>query len=273
MGEKPVSNFNSMKDDFHILKLKEQINKKIKTAYDALANDDIATARKNLAWAELAARIISKNKKPPGTVKWAVITGLVSVMVVSLGFIIRLPAINIAADIETKTVAFKLKDEWIVQNRFSLSELNITNIEEVYAAGANIKVVKEQPYNLHFKGNNIVMDKLMFSPGTDITIQLQDSTQDLIIKNDTLVTAIQIGRADLNLNDGELDTAVDFEIPETFNIRSFPAVAIPTDITLIDTATWNFRDMVVSRIDFLEERTPGSGKFVSSILSGNIKIL
>jgi hypothetical protein len=262
-----------MKDDFSILKLKEEIIKRTKIVSDALLNNDISTAKKNIAWVETASSIISKTRKTPNKIKWAVITGLISILLIGLGFIIHIPSINIAADIETKTVHFKLKKEWVLQNRFSVPELNITNLKEVYAAGTNIKIAKDEPFNLHVKGNGIVLDKLMFSAGADITIQLQDSTQNLIIKNDTLITSIQIGKAQINIDDGLLDTTVSFEIPEAFNIQCFPAIAVPADITLADTGNWNFRDMVISNIDFLEESTPGSGKFISSITSGNIKVL
>jgi hypothetical protein len=273
MGKKPVSNFNRMKDDFSILKLKEEIIKRTKIANDALLNNDIATAQANMIWVKTANSVISQTRKTPGKVKWAIITGLISIILIGLGFIIHLPSINIAADIETKTVHFKLRNEWVLQNRFSIREVNITNLKEVYAAGANIKITKDQAFNLHVTGNGIVLDKLMFSSGADITIQLQDNTQDLIIKNDTLVTRMQVGKAQINIDDGVLDTAVNFEVPETFNIRSFPAAAIPTDITLADTTDWSFRDMVISNIDFLEESVPGSGKFISSINLGNIKVL
>jgi len=247
-----------MKDEYSILKLKEEISKRTKLANDALLNNDIATAKENMAWVKTADNVISKTRNT-SKVKWASITGLVSILLIGLGFIIHIPLINITADIETKTVHFRLKNEWALQNRFSIPELNITNLNVVNAAGANIKVTKDQPFNLHIIGNGIVLDKLMFSAGADITIQLEDSTQDLIIKNDTLITSIQIGKAQINIGDGLLDTMVSFEIPETFNVQCFPAMATPTDITLADTANWNFRDMEISIIDFLEESVPAAG--------------
>jgi hypothetical protein len=43
-----------MKDDFSILKLKEEIIKRTKIANDSLLNNDIATAKENIAWVETA---------------------------------------------------------------------------------------------------------------------------------------------------------------------------------------------------------------------------
>lgn len=262
-----------MKRDFSILKLQEEINKRIKITSDALLKNDKAKARENIEWIEIATNLSAKIKKRPNKVKWAIIVGLVSVFLMGLGLTLRIPKTNISADIETKSVSLKLKKEWILDNRFSVSELNITNLKEVYAAGANIKITKEQPFNMNLKGNNILIDKIVFSPNADITIQLQNNLSNFIIKNDTLITGVQVTEAHLNIDGGQVDTILNFEIPEIFNIKSFPSVAVPIDIMFVDTANWSFRDVSISEINFLEESVPGSGKFISSITSGNVKIL
>lgn len=262
-----------MKIDSFILKLQNEIDKRIKIASDSLLVNDTTTAKEHMDWVITATDIINKSKKKPNKLKWAIAVGLATVFLIGLGLAIRIPETNISVDVIAKSVSFHINKAWVLNNRFYPSELNVTNLEEVNAAGINIKITKKQPFDFNLKGPGIVADKLEFSTNAEITIRLQDTSQNFIIKNDTFVTDIQVKKARLNIDNGLLDTAVDFEIPEIFKIRSSPSVAIPIDIMLADTAGWSFKDIRIADINFLEESNPGSGKFISSILSGNIKVL
>lgn len=262
-----------MKTNLSIVKLQEEINERIHTALEALLKNDITKAKENIEWASTATDIIAKTKKKPNKIKWAIMVGLISLFIIGLGLVIKIPSANISVDIVTNSVHFKLQNEWVLNNRFSFSGLNITNLKLVRSAGANIDISAEQPFSINFKGDHLVADKLTFSPGADITIQLHDSSQHFIVKNDTLVTGIQVQRAHISTGNGLLDTSVNFEVPEIFNIESFPSAAVPIDIMITDTSAWSFKDMRISEISFLEESSPGTGLFISSIISGNIKVL
>lgn len=262
-----------MKSDVSILKLQEEIDKRIEVAANSLLNRDQTSAKENIEWIETASILLGKIKQKSNKPKWAIFIGLASVFIIGLGITLRIPKTNISIDIESRSVSFKLRTEWIMNYRFSPSELYITNLKEIYAPGANIKVSEEQPFNMNLKGSSIVIDKFVFSPNAEITIQSENSTQIFSIKNDTLVSNIEVGAAHLDIDNGRIDTLLNFEIPETFAIKSYPSVAIPIDILVVDTANWRFRDMLISSINFLEENTSGNGKFSSSIISGKVKIL
>lgn len=262
-----------MKIHFSIGELHKEIQRRIKIASDSLLENDIPTAKENIEWVQIAKDIIEQSKKKPTKVKWAIIVGIVSVLLIGLGFSIRIPTTNLSVDIVTRSVSFKLEKEWVLNNRFSLSELTITNLREVSVRGPNIHLIQEQPFTINLKGENIIIDKFVFSSNAEITIRFLNNTYAFIVKNDTLVTDVQVGKAQVTIDNSLLDTAVNFEIPELFHIKSFPSVTIPIDILLIDTATWRFRDMWISDINFLEETTPGSGQFISAIRSGQVKVL
>ena len=116
-----------MKDEFSISELQQGIKKRIKDSTDALLNNDKKTAQENLEWVDLSNKLIDKYKRKPNKIKLSIIIGLASVLFISLGLIIRLPRINVSLDIETRSVTFTLKDKWTINNRFSVSELNINN--------------------------------------------------------------------------------------------------------------------------------------------------
>jgi hypothetical protein len=273
MDKEAIQNIHKMKDEFSISKLEQEIKKRIKNAANALLNDDKKTALENLEWVDTSNKVIDQYKKKPNKIKLSIIIGLASVILIGLGLTIKLPRTNFSLDVMTKSVTLKLNKEWTINNRFSVSELNINNLKEVNAAGANIKITNEQPFNIDIQGSKIAMDNITLSANSEVTIQVKNNDQDFVIKHDSLDMDLQISKARLNINDGQLDTMVNYEIPEIFNIKSFPSVAMPINIAFADTASWLFRDMPISEINFLEESSPGSGKFNSSILSGTIKIL
>lgn len=262
-----------MRNDDSLRKLERQINERIKIAYDALLKNDKTTALENIEWVKTASIVIGKLKKKPNNIRAGIIVGLISVFLIGLGLTLKMPAMNVSIDIITKSVTLKLKKDWITSTRFSVSQLSISNLKEVSAPGANIKVTNSQPFDMELKGDNIVLDKFGLSSNSEITIQTENNNQAFLIKNDRLSTDVQVGKANLHINNAQVDTALNFEVPETFKIKSFPSVAIPISIMFTDTTDWRFRDMLISNITFLEESLPGSGKFVSSIVSGTLKIL
>lgn len=273
MDNRPVQIFSKMKKDTSLLKLRQEINKRLKTATDSLLHDDKTRAKENIEWIELATTLAGKAESKSDKRRMPVIIGLISIFLIGLGLILKIPKTNIAIDVVAKNVVLKLKKEWLINNRFSSPEITIDNLKEVYSPGAGIKVVRNQPFSIDLKGEDIAMNGFRLSPDAEFAIQLQDSIQYFKIKNDSLVTDIQVSKAHININDGQVDTDLNFEIPQLFNIRSFKSVAVPVSIMLSDTSGWSFRDISISGIDFLEESSQGSGKFVSSIISANVKIL
>jgi hypothetical protein len=255
-------------------KLREEVARRTQLAADALLQNDVKAAKENIEWIQTAAALVDKNPGKSSQIKWAIGIGLVSVLLIGLSFSIRTLHTNIAVDLVASSVHFKINQEWVLRNRFSPAKLTITNLREVSARGANMHVAAEQPFALTLQGSQVHINQLVFSPRADITIQLRDSSQHFLVKKDSLVTDVQVSRAHIT-TDGDplLDTLVRFDIPELFTIRSFLSVAIPIEIQLKDTTDWVFRDIGISEIDFLEEITPGSGQFVSTIRSGNVKIL
>jgi len=262
-----------MKEDPSLYKLQQEVNNRIKIATDALLHDDQETARKNLQWVDLSNSILDKYKKRPDNRKLSIIIALASIFLIGIGLTVRLPKTNVSVDLISKSVTLKLKNDWTIDNRFSTSQLNINNVKEIHGAGSNINIINEEPFNIDVKGSNIIIDKFPLSANSEITIGLQNDVQSLTIKNDSLLTDIQIGKAAININDGQLDTIVNYEVPEIFNLQSFPSPAIPVTLTFTDTSSWSFNGMSLSEINFLEESPAGSGKFSSSILSGKVKIL
>jgi hypothetical protein len=262
-----------MKKDNSLLQLQLEKKKRIKIAADSLLKNDKATAKDNIEWVELATDLTDKLRKEPDKIKLSVIIGLVSVLLIGLGLTLRMPNTKISVDVFTKSVSLNLKEDWTFSNRFSASEMLITNLKEVKSAGANVNIANQQPFTFNLKGKDIVIDKLVLHSNAELTIQLKDNLQHFIIKKDSLVTDIQVGKAEVNTDNGQLDMVLNDEIPQIFTIRTFESKAIPVSIILSDTAQWSIRDIVVSHIYFLEESAPGSGKFSSSILSGSVKVL
>src|SRR5438128_2537847 len=99
MGEKSIPHFDKMKRNFSILKLQEEIDKRIEIAVDSLMKNDTNTARENIEWIKTAEEVVDKNKKKPNKTKWAIAIGLASVFLIGLGLTLRIPKINISADI------------------------------------------------------------------------------------------------------------------------------------------------------------------------------
>lgn len=263
-----------MKSLFSIADLQKEINRRVKIASESLLQNDVPGAKENIEWIDTATDLIAKSKKKSNTIIWAASVGLISIFFIGIGFSLRIPTTNLSIDIITRGIRFKLTEDWVLNNRFLVSELAITNLREVSARGANINVVKNQSFDLNVKGENIIVDKLMFSSNATIRIQSEDKGYAFIVNNDTLVTDIQVGKAHVNIDNGLLlDTALNFEIPELFHITSFASKAIPIEIKLVDTTGWIFRDMLISDIEFMEESTPGSGNFISSIISGKVRVL
>lgn len=262
-----------MKKDTTLFKLKQEINKRLKIATDSLLHDDKAKAKENIEWVDIATTLSDKAEKKSDKRKIPILIGLISIFLIGLGLILKIPKANIVVDIVTKNVALKLNKEWLISNRFSSPEVTIDNLKEVSSPGMNIEVKKDKPFSIDLKGKDIVVNNFRLSPGTEFLIQLQDSLQYFKIKNGSLTTAIQAGTARVNINDGQIDTNLNVRIPQLFTIKSFQSVAVPISIMLRDTSQWKFRDISISGIDFLEESPPGSGKFISSIISGNVKVL
>lgn len=259
-----------MKDEFSINKLQKEIKRRIKQASDALLNDDKKTAQENLDWVNISDKLIDEYKKKPNKVKLSIIIGLATVLLIGLGLAIKIPKTNISLDAAITSVTLTLNSAWTIENRFSFSELNIDNLKEVDATFK--KIEHSAPFDMDLKGNRITMDNIALSPKSIITIQIEDSNQNFILKQDSLDAQIQISKAHVSIND-EFDTDVNYEIPEILNIKSFPSIATPITISFSDTNNWSFMNIPVSEINFQEETPPGSGKFNSTILSGKIKIL
>lgn len=262
-----------MKSDDSLNQLQHEINRRVKIAAHSLLNNDTVAASENIEWLKLATPLIDKYEKKPGNIQLSLIIVLISVLLIGLGLTIRVPKAKISVNVMTQNAGFTLKKRWVLNNRFSSSELNISNLKEVSWAGANMNVKSEQPFTFELKGRDIVLDQFALDSNSELTIQLQDGMQHFSIKNDSIVTDIQVGKASININDGQLDTTLDSEIPQIFKVKSFKSRGMPVDIMLSDTGRWSIRDILISDINFLQESFPGSGKFLSSIASGSVKIL
>ena len=254
-------------------KLQHEINKRVKVAADSLLNNDQVTAKENVEWIQLATDLVDKIERRRNKIRISVIIGLLSVFLIGLGFTVRMPRTKVAVDVITKNTHLILKKNWTIDNRFSSSELNISNLREVYWAGANIKIMNEQPFAFELKGQDIVLDKIVLDSSSELTIQLRDGRQNFIIKSDSLGTDVQVGKAHLTIGDVQLDTLLNSEIPQIFKVKSFKSRVMPVIISLSDTARWSMKDILISDISFSEESVPGTGKFISSIASGRVKIL
>lgn len=262
-----------MNKDDSFQKLQYEINNRIKVAADSLLRNDKNSAKENIEWIELATNLVDKTRKRPNKVKLPLIIGLFSILLIGLGLIIRVPKTKISVDVITDNVSFIVKKQSTINNRFSSSALSISNLKEVSWPGANIHITNEQPFALELKGQDITIDKFDLDSNAELTIRLENNLQNFIIKNSSLVIDIQAGKAHLNINDGQLDTMLNSEIPQLFKVGSFKSRTMPVKLVLSDTGRWRIRDILISDIHFLEESLPGSGKFISSITSGSIKLL
>lgn len=266
-----------MKNEIHLLKLKSEINKRIKIATDSLLKNDTITAKENIEWVEFATNLIDKTQRKPDKIRLALTIGLLSVLLLGLGLTIKMNKINISVDIVTKNFNFTLKKDWIISNRIYSSELTINDLKEFNGRNVNYKVPNAYLGNtMDLKGKNIVITDLTLSSNSEVTIQLLSNTQNLLIKNDSLSAKLQVDTAHLNITNGQGDTVLhsdmNFEM-ELYQVKSFASGGLSNSIILSDTAGLVLRDILISDIKFSEENPPGSGKFISSIISGNLKIL
>lgn len=262
-----------MKDDSTLAKLQEEANRRLKLAKEALLNDDKDTARNNIEWVNLSSSIIEKYSKKPDVRKLSIIIGLATIMLIGAGLVIKIPKTNVSIDLTTSSVSMKLKKDWTISNRFVPTYLSISNVREIYGAGAGVNIKNGEPFGVGFTGKGISVSELGFPVDTEISILIKDTIQNLIIKNAALNTDVQVGKARMDINDGQEERLFDYQIPEIITVKTFSSVAVPVIVSISDTSSWSFRGMSVSDINFLEESPVGSGKFTSSIISGKIKIL
>ncbi|NEU08449.1 hypothetical protein GZH53_09025 [Flavihumibacter sp. R14] len=261
-----------MRDDSSDI-LRHEIDRRIKIVADSLLSNDQVKAKENMEWIELATAVGDKLNKRPYKIKIALVIGLVSVLLIGLGLTLRTPRTKISVHLISKNIGVTLQKRWTLNNRFSSSELSISNLREFYWAGANIRVRNGQPFTLEINGQDIVIDKFDLDSNSEFTIQIIGNKPNFTFKDESLVTDIQFANGRINVNDAQLDTTLNSEIPQLINIRSFKSKGMPVNVMLSDTSNWNIRDIPISDIRFWEESLPASGKFLSSIVSGSVKVL
>ncbi len=251
-----------------------------KAAQQLLAEDDAEAAARDLKWTQQAQEILSATARPPRRIYPAAAVALVCALLAGLALGLRTGNNPVLLEAELDDLSLHLAAD-LPWKRADLDidarRIRETNVQDLDAPGLGLKGPVSS-LNLSAEvsrlGAEIQLRELSASASAQLTVHIPDYPR-LDIKNGVLAGRIEANQVRLDITDpdGSRDHTIRGPVPETLNFITRHSSTAPAQLMLESTESWHLDGMRVQGLAFAREAPPGSGHWVSTLLSAKLRLL
>lgn len=254
--------------------LKEERKRILGSASEYLLKHQVDEVNQKLDWIDAYQRLKSFNKSRTEALIWPIIVGIISLVIIGLSAIIRIPSATIQMDVTASEIGFVLTNDWELKEELKPEELTINNLKYLNAPGTGI-IKRNQPFAVELI-NNISFRKLGLEENSKLRIYNDKEDIYFFIWRDSINDFLQVNSTFLNIirSTTEIDSFyVDGLYPESIFFTTFIGKGEPIKIKFKGLDDWQISNFRVDSIIFNTEDGLGPKDLKSSIISGNVKIL
>jgi len=267
--------------------------------------DNLDSAKNNLAWVEFYSQLLSIKKSTRlAQLVWSVVIALICLFIVGLAWILPVFSAKVLLEIETKSVTLTLNEEWYADEPFLVDSFKINKLAEVVAPGVGDGNWNSEKMELSQQKTTVAKLKVCLRENSRICKTLTNA-QELSQMPECVLKDLPYPRIDFSVQDDKLNMYVKCafvtgelyappgailrlgdtgevqisgesipDISETIEFWTKPVGEFPILLELASEKAFKLRDLnVQGKIEFLEEVPLAPGKFDSTILSGKLTML
>ena len=263
-----------------ILKLKQERDRRFSLALHAFSEEnDIKNTKHHLEWIQVASQLISINTYANRNYYIPALITLAVILIVGLFWTFHLQSTDITIDLVCQEFEINIDKDWSSSNVLSSSDIFIKSLSRFYnnAINTDIDYVFNQPSDIHILGNKIKLSKLFFSNRSNITFSNNNYLLKMYVKNGIIT-------GNLFFHDGgiikkrntiikKIDKPFKQRRPNSLIFETDKSKELPIECLFRYDEKWRFESIDIKKLSFLKERPPNSGKFESTIITGNIKVM
>jgi hypothetical protein len=223
-----------------------------------------------------------------GTMAAALGVATVCVLVVGILWAVRLPRTHLAAALESDTVSFELRDDWLSQP-LPASEVRLDALARIESPALGLSVESQSGDAwLRTRGDHILLERLTLNKSTHVTVVEVEDRLDLFAADGRAGGSVVVGKGDMvhaggrpSQQNGQQVIARD-AVPESIEVLALARGRVPTRVTLKPRGTWALKYIPVRDIRFFRDRPPQttatgllavmSEAFESSIKGGTVTL-
>ena len=258
----------------------ERARRMSEAARALLDTDNLGAAKENLAWIDASSQLM-RSARQATQPKWTIVIGFCCVLVVALAGTLRFPYAHVSLEIESESVGLVLGEDWTFRRSLALDRVVLDGISAISAPGVNLEEridSTEEVAVAVLQGGGVTLEELALQTGADVELGAKDNELQMFVKNSPVSGLLFVENAEIMIEIGDQRRTVRIatqpeDPPENVSFTCKRAGAAPAMIKLNTQERWQFSDMRVKAISFLEEYPPGSGTFESAIQAGKVTVL
>jgi len=258
-------------------RLKEEAERRtLEAAEQLLHTEEVKKAAHNLAWVAQANRILRASQREPSRLLLAASIAIMCIILAGLALGINAPNNALRLNVQTHSLSFALSErsgQWQGKRLFLQGEgLMLENI-----AGLELRGIQHDqgPYNLDLYTADYYVSDLNISAGTWVDVDLAQNILSLSFKRGTVSGTLRIKQAELVLS-SELDIieqSITEETGEVLQFQSAKLGEVPLVLKIDQVSSVRPVNLQATELQFLRPDPPGSLRWVSTILKGDLMLL
>ena len=269
--------------DKKILKLFEREKKKRmnELIQELLEDKGLENAKKNMEWIKFSDDLINSSSNSR-KLFWSLIIGAVCIFIIGIAWTQHVQKTQVSFEVISPNVSLRLSQDWKLNKTFVTKMVYINSLDTVLAPELEFKFQRDfvngdEPATLDLSGNNIKLKKLTIKDSVELHLTLNKNKLTFEVKGESLEGRLEVRQAKIVLteeNDDEVyetTKKLDKEDFEAIEFISSKTEGSPVKLELTTDSPWKISDFRTSKLKFIEEYPPGSGKFESTIKSGEVQ--
>lgn len=246
-----------------------------------LVEADFKQVQSELDYAAAVENLLPPEKNDRRPLRISLIFALICLMTASFVWAVpvwwRMP---LSVEVKTNSVRMTLAEEWRQPGlSFSPTSVFINNVITFDDLGLMPK--SQSPFQgksvaLSVRDGRMTMNGMDLAAGAEVEADLKNNRVNFHIKNSALGSELVIekGRFAIEIDEDKIEKQIDQNMPELVEFRTNVGIGDPVRLALTfgKNPEWLLHGLNVSRLDFLEEFPPDSGRFESAVLSGKVRL-
>lgn len=261
-------------------RLRLEAERRIGEAARRLQMDDPEAAGGHLAWAQQAEEVLIASKRPLRKLYGAALVALACILLAGLALWLRTGNAPVILQVELHDLTLQLVDDrpWVTDDlEIAAQRIRLSNLQNLDASGLGLHgPVSSMAFNMDVsqRGEMLLLQELSASAGTRLLLHSTDYPR-FDVKDGVLGGRIAANHVQLVLKgaDGSKQYPIQGPVPETLTFTTRRSGVDPAQLMLESKAPWRIDGLAVKELVFRREEPPGSGRWVSTLLSGSIRLL
>jgi len=252
---------------------------RIKQSVHFLYKGDLEGTKEHIEWINTSSQILDLQKDKQ-KYYWATIIAVISILVVGLSFTLRISNTTSSLELYVDGVVLSLQDEWRTNSEFISDSFYMNNLYKVYTEQHPIELAEQtsepenfEAFDMRLDGHGIKLKELRINNDAEIELEIDKDQLKIYAKNAQLSGRFSIKQGKVVINyDERIIENINDRPPSTISFKTIATSydSDPIRIDLSNNIFWEFLNLKINSINFIQEYPPNSGIFESTIDSGKI---